>query len=599
MKRWLFWLLVCSVWSVAPSASAFCGFYVGSAGGKLYNNATMVVLMREGTRTVISMQNNYQGPPKDFAMVVPVPVVLQEEQVKTLPNDVFDRVDRLAAPRLVEYWEQDPCDYARQRASGAVKKKSGRPPLPKPSAPGAAEDLGVTIEAQFAVGEYEVVILSARDSSGLDTWLRQEKYNIPQGAEPVLAPYVQQGMKFFVAKVDANKVKFVDGQAQLSPLRFHYDANTFFLPVRLGLLNSKGTQDLIVHILSKGQRYEVANYDNVTIPTNIDVTNYTRKVFGSFYASLFDHTMKRHPKAVVTEYAWSSASCDPCPSPPLSMQDIATLGADVMNQGGANQAPEQDPLGGLGEASQPPEGNQLAQPKKSKRRPPRPWFGGGGGGYVLTRLHTRYDQSILGEDLVFRAAPPIVGGRERGSGANLEQGAKQDSYNNFQARYIIRHRWQGPVRCSNPQRGIWGGPWPSIQKAYDGPEPAQKLAFVQRGIPLTSFVKGRQMNRLGTLVTQGQPLGTPVPDPLPLAPPGPPAPDPEAAPAADPTASASPEPPPAPVASQPSAPAAQPPAEPANAGGCAGCRVGERPSHAGWSLILLALVGWRRRRHLV
>jgi len=31
---------------------------------------------------------------------------------------------------------------------------------------------------------------------GLDTWLRREKYNIPAGAEPILRPYVQSGMKF-------------------------------------------------------------------------------------------------------------------------------------------------------------------------------------------------------------------------------------------------------------------------------------------------------------------------------------------------------------------------------------------------------------------
>src|SRR5262245_369504 len=90
-------------------AQAFCGFYVSGADASLFNNATLVVLMRDGTRTVLSMQNNYQGPPQDFAMVVPVPVVLSEKNVKTLPRDVFGRVDRLAAPRLVEYWEQDPC----------------------------------------------------------------------------------------------------------------------------------------------------------------------------------------------------------------------------------------------------------------------------------------------------------------------------------------------------------------------------------------------------------------------------------------------------------------------------------------------------------
>jgi hypothetical protein len=98
----------------APTtAHAFCGFYVGGGGAALFNNATQVVLMRQGTRTVLSMQNNYQGPPTDFAMVVPVPVVLQEGDVKTLPRAVFEKVDQMGSPRLVEYWEQDPCapDY--------------------------------------------------------------------------------------------------------------------------------------------------------------------------------------------------------------------------------------------------------------------------------------------------------------------------------------------------------------------------------------------------------------------------------------------------------------------------------------------------------
>ena len=63
-------------------AEAFCGFYVAGADGALYNNATQVVMMRSGTTTVLSMQNNYKGPPENFAMVVPVPVILQEDNVK-------------------------------------------------------------------------------------------------------------------------------------------------------------------------------------------------------------------------------------------------------------------------------------------------------------------------------------------------------------------------------------------------------------------------------------------------------------------------------------------------------------------------------------
>ena len=279
--RWTVALAAALGIAAPRAAEAFCGFYVSGADAKLFANATMVVLMRDGTRTVLSMQNAYQGPPEKFAMVVPVPVVLQKENVKTLPAALFDHVDKMAAPRLVEYWEQDPCSPRIDSMDGALSPRGARAAAAAPIS-GESADLGVKIEAQFTVGEYEIVILSAEDSSGLDTWLRREKYQIPQGAEPVLRPYVQAGMKFFVAKVDVEKVKFDGGMAMLSPLRFHYDSDTFSLPVRLGLLNSGGTQDLIVHIVAPGKRYEVANYPNATIPTNLDVKEEARAQFGAF-----------------------------------------------------------------------------------------------------------------------------------------------------------------------------------------------------------------------------------------------------------------------------------------------------------------------------
>lgn len=174
-------------------AAAFCGFYVNGAGGDMFNNATQVVLMRAGTRTVLSMQNAYQGPPSDFALVIPVPVVLQEVNVKTLSKAVFAKVDAMGAPRLVEYWEQDPCapsirdeDFKLADRMSAVESSAPSP---------TDEDRGVTIEAQFTVGEYQIVILSAKEATGLDRWLRDQKYQIPAGAAPLLRPYVEAGSK--------------------------------------------------------------------------------------------------------------------------------------------------------------------------------------------------------------------------------------------------------------------------------------------------------------------------------------------------------------------------------------------------------------------
>ncbi|MFT7580978.1 MAG: hypothetical protein ACI9MR_002652, partial [Myxococcota bacterium] len=293
---------------VAPKqeASAFCGFYVSGADSKLYNDATTVTFLRDGDRTVMSMQNNYKGPPADFAMVVPVPVVLQKEQVKTLTPEIFDKVDAMGAPRLVEYWEHDPCEpIIEYDTAKSVDQRMGVR---------SADGSGVVIEAQFKVAEYDIVILGADDALGLQTWLKTNGYKIPAGAAPVLAPYIQQGTKFFVAKVDVKKVKMVDGKARLSPLRFHYESKNFSLPIRLGMLNASGPQDLIVNILAK-QRFEVANYKNVTIPTNVEVDEVVKGKFGTFYAALFDATLKENPGSVVTEYAWDAGTCDPCPGP--------------------------------------------------------------------------------------------------------------------------------------------------------------------------------------------------------------------------------------------------------------------------------------------
>ncbi|CAN5814658.1 hypothetical protein BH11MYX3_BH11MYX3_10340 [soil metagenome] len=533
------------------AAHAFCGFYVSGSGQKMFNDATQVVLMRAGTRTVLSMQNDYRGPLEDFAMVVPVPVVLKEGDVKVVPKAVLDRLDSLGSPRLVEYWEQDPCpppappprpydemsmakpSMQRMPSVSMGSSGEGRPsvradkaarmaippvlasftadppvltagvatkitwdfqysnqPWPEPActvdhsvgrvASGQATTISlnegtmytltcansagrsskqfkintVKIEAKYDVAEYQILILSAAEATGLGQWLNLNKYKIPDGAEPLLRPYVESGMKFFVAKVDPKKVQMVDGHAALSPLRFSYDSEDFSLPIRLGMANSSGKQDLIVNIISADKRYEVANYKNTVIPTNFDVKPSVKQRFTEFYAALFDKTVEANPGAVITEYAWqshpspmynNSYHCDPCPPVIPNDDDMISLGADLI-------------------------GGTIQQ-----------------GGYVLTRLHARYGKSDMKDDLRFREAAPITGGREVWSKQGLQYGASPASENNFQARYAIRYWWTGPMRCKNPQRGVWGGPPNGGNTQVMA---ANKTAFAPRGkLELASVIK--------------------------------------------------------------------------------------------------------------
>jgi hypothetical protein len=105
-------------------AWAFCGFYVAKADSKLYNQASQVVIARNGDRTILTMANDYQGDVKDFAVVIPVPVVLQQDQVHVGDSKIIERLDAFSAPRLVEYFDPDPCNIPRSERWSLKNRRS-------------------------------------------------------------------------------------------------------------------------------------------------------------------------------------------------------------------------------------------------------------------------------------------------------------------------------------------------------------------------------------------------------------------------------------------------------------------------------------------
>ena len=91
------------------SAAAFCGFYVAKADSKLFNKSSKVVLTRDGETTAITMASDYEGEPKEFAIVIPVPTFIERKQIGVVEGKTLDHLDAYSAPRLVEYHDADPC----------------------------------------------------------------------------------------------------------------------------------------------------------------------------------------------------------------------------------------------------------------------------------------------------------------------------------------------------------------------------------------------------------------------------------------------------------------------------------------------------------
>jgi len=390
---------------ISSQAMAFCGFYVSKADGTLKNKTSQVILVRDGERNTITMYNDFKGDLKDFAMVVPVPVVLQKSDIKVVDQSIFNTLNEYSKPRLVEYYDVNPCEFEkRKELTGAAAGVSLNDMVVIGYS--SAKKNGVRIEAKYIVGEYDILILSAKESSGLRTWLTENGYKIPAGADEVLDPYIRSNMKFFVVKVNEEEKKKVPGDF-LRPIQISFESPKFMLPIRLGMANADGDQDLIVYAFSKTGRVECANYPTVSLPTGKNVPLFVQNNFGNFYSNLFQFQWFGAGKSVtMLEYAWDVSpsnfvKCDPCIARAPSTRDLLQAGVWWANPSG------KDP--------DDPDNEDAAHPAR----------------VYFTRLHVRYNRQAFPQDLLFQET------------ANT---------NNFQARYIITHPATGDLNCEAGQK---------------------------------------------------------------------------------------------------------------------------------------------------
>ncbi|MBI1341422.1 MAG: DUF2330 domain-containing protein [Terrimonas sp.] len=380
-------------------ASAFCGFYVAKADGTLKNKTSQVILVRDGNKTVITMSNDYKGNARDFALVVPVPVVLKKSDIKVVDAGIFQRLNDYSKPRLVEYYDQNPCSgpmLDEVVTTGIAGKVAGVRIRGNSS---AKADNKVKVEARYTVGEYDIVILSTEESGALKKWLDANGYKIPKGANEVLEPYIKSNLKFFVVKVNLEEQDRL-GVEQLRPIQISFESPKFMLPIRLGMANADGDQDMIVYAFSRNGRIESLNYRTVSVPTSKNIPLFIKENFGNFYANLFQHQWEREGKGIVfLEYAWDVSpsnyvKCDPCVSNPPNENDLREAGVWWISKNKYNDYVDE------------------YDPNRSS--------------VYFTRLHVRYNRNAFPQDLVFQATP------------NKE---------NFQSRYIVTHPATGSLDC--------------------------------------------------------------------------------------------------------------------------------------------------------
>ncbi len=326
------------------SSSLACPTVVTGTPSELSFDVAQVAIVREGRRTTFSVSINPYGDPQEFALVMPVPEVLDQREIRTLDTEVFSRLDGYTAPRHVT---DAGCPQQSSGGSNNGGGSSNSDPCSTGSTGGGSSSGGTTggwyssassgslygevaVEAEYLVGGYELTILSADESDNLLLWLGDNGYYLPEGAEERLQEYLDAGSYFLAAKV-AGETATASGD-QLPPLQLSYESDVFSIPLRLATLNSPGEQDMVIYAITHRwedgttNRVGISNYPEFDV-TDTCVWGKSSDDFGAFYEDQFTLDWEEVGDAGWTvEYAGGWNDCSPCSSTSITEQDLRYLG---------------------------------------------------------------------------------------------------------------------------------------------------------------------------------------------------------------------------------------------------------------------------------
>jgi hypothetical protein len=82
---------------------------LAGAGSEKVHSTTITLMQKDGM-SVFSVLSDYEGPLRPFAVIIPVPKDVSNDDVITLKREYGDRVAHVSAPKYAEFWEMDPCD---------------------------------------------------------------------------------------------------------------------------------------------------------------------------------------------------------------------------------------------------------------------------------------------------------------------------------------------------------------------------------------------------------------------------------------------------------------------------------------------------------
>jgi len=484
--------------SSASTTWAFPGVAVSVTGTRPTISTTELVVMQHADVSIVTLAVDYRGPFERFALLLPVPRDVVRGRLRTVKHEFIARLQQMTAPRVFEFWEQDPCvpgapEQAWQEKVPVKNRGFLTPEVmpPRDAHYQVPNELSLPEKPVFkeAEDEFSYQLLRPKSSAELRAWLEKRGYRVdPTALDPLLGVLGAEA-QLLVAEVLVDHAELIDSERlQLGGIR--YWSRRPLLPIFRSLGQAYGAplHDLFVYGLHRQKRYQAAKLSNVFVPTNLLVTAGVGAKVGPLYNTLFERLQRAQPAAAITEFVGPSDECgEPCSNAPLELRELLTFGGDVLEAETVSPSERTPPPTALPEAGPPAPADPLppaAARARSKERLELERRLGQKRAllarqrYVLTRLHLRGTRAATPSDLELAASEAHQTGGygvPRGPSAELDRTIRPANADRYQVRFHAAHAWQGALPCARPERWRWGKRWKSETQHWRGVDVARDL----------------------------------------------------------------------------------------------------------------------------
>lgn len=278
-------LLVCLLRS---GVSFACGGFFCAA-TPVEQAGERIVFRQDGDVVTAMVQIQYagDGEAEDFGWVVPVPEV---PYFQIGSNLLFTDLELATRPMFELQSEGDGCPVVQQQSEAAAGNSS----MLMDETPGSE----VLIEQAVDIGPFSTQVISSENSAALALWLADNGFQLSERGAELIAPYVEENMKFVTLKLRSDR-----DVGNIKPIILKYRSSKPVIPIRLTAVAAVRDMGVLVWLIGNG-RGVPENYLHVTPNlTRLDWYSGPVNAFASYQHLITEAMDEAGGQGFATDYA--------------------------------------------------------------------------------------------------------------------------------------------------------------------------------------------------------------------------------------------------------------------------------------------------------